>query len=404
MSRYSKNVINNNYNIDKLNFTKIKKELETIPKIIKNHNKIGLKPCSSMSDIYKNNLNEKKYFEQNQNKNNFTPKTLSYKKSSSFKNIQNINIKNDINSSFNDDIIIQIKKENNQEINKIINLYELKIKEISLFYETKFCDLNQLLSDNLNEYKLLSSDYISLAQHKSIIIDLKKNYNDLLNKTKENYEKLIKKLTDIMKYKTKYQDLIKRLQVYTIYEVDINEIEKKFVNNLNEKLNNKLNEQNKGYHSYFNDFYLINQLDEDINYHQKMFELKQLYQEKLTELKFNNNNQFNNLINQVKYIFDNYSNFSSDDFLNTEKKDNMNDINLKNNINNYKDKYKNEIINLSGYKENECKSISNSEISSKNYNQNSSNEIDNLLNIISSNENIHKPETMEINNKLSSLK
>ena len=397
MSRYSKNLINNNYNVDKLNFTKIKKELESIPKIIKNHNKIGLRSCSSMTDIYNNNLNEKKYFEQNQNKNNFTPKTLSYKKSSSFKNIQNLNIKNDINSSFNDDIIIQIKKENNKEINKIINLYELKIKEISLFYETKFNDLNQLLSNNLNEYKLLSSDYIPLAQHKTIINDLKKNYNDLLNKTKENYEKIIKKLTDIMKYKTKYQDLIKRLQIYTIYEVDINDI----VDNLNEKLNT-LNGQKKGNHSYFNDFYLINQLDEDINYHQKMFELKQLYQEKLTELKINNNNQFDNLINQVKYIFDNYSNFSSEDFLNPEKKDYINqNINLKNNINKNKDESK---FNLSGYKENECKSISNSEISSKNFNQNSSNEIDNLLNIISSNENVHKPETMEINQKLSSFK
>ena len=97
-----------------------------------------------------------------------------------------------------------------------------------------------------------------------------------------------------------------------------------------------------------------------------------------------------------------YSNFSSEDFLNPEKKDYINqNINLKNNINKNKDESK---FNLSGYKENECKSISNSEISSKNFNQNSSNEIDYLLNIISSNENVHKPETMEINQKLSSLK
>ena len=45
MSRPSSNQISYNYNIDKLNFSKIKKELETIPNIIKNHNKIGLRSC-----------------------------------------------------------------------------------------------------------------------------------------------------------------------------------------------------------------------------------------------------------------------------------------------------------------------------------------------------------------------
>ena len=413
MSKYSSNLISNNYNynIDKLNFTKIKKELETIPKIIKNHNKIGLKPCFSMTDLHNNNnnnnnnmndLNDQKYFEQNQNKTNYTPKTLSYKKSSSFRGFQNIynnnmNEKIDINSSFNDDIIIQIKKENNKEINKIKSLYELKIREISLFYETKFCDLNKLLNNNLNEYKLLSSNYISLAQHKTIINDIKKNYNELLNKTKENCEKVIKKLTDIMKNKTKYKDLIKRLQLYTIYEVKINDIEKIIINNLNEKLNNNIKGNN-----YFNDFYLISQLDEDINYHKKIFELNQLYQEKLTELKINNNDQFDNLINQVKYIYDNYSNFSSDDFLSTKKKIYINkDLNkdiIVNNIKNKENDNKNEMLDLSGYKENVCKSISNSD------NQNSSKEIDSLLNIISSNENRNKPQVMEINYKQSSFK
>ena len=59
---------------------------------------------------------------------------------------------------------------------------------------------------------------------------------------------------------------------------------------------------------------------------------------------------------------------------------------------------KKEIIDLSEYKENECKSISNSR-SSENINQNSSKELANLLNIDTSNENHLKPEIMEINFK-----
>ena len=69
-----------------------------------------------------------------------------------------------------------------------------------------------------------------------------------------------------------------------------------------------------------------------------------------------------------------------------------------NNNKNKENDNKNEIFDLSGYKENVCKSISNSD------NQNSSKEIDSLLNIISSNENHNKPQVMEINYKQSSFK
>ena len=299
MSIHSSNYINYNYNIDKLNYSKIKKELESIPKIIKNHNK--LRPCLSMTD-YNNhgqinnsknlNLKDDLYLKNSNNfptKNILSQKSLSYKKGTYNIYKNNLYERNDTNNSFNEDIIIKIKKENNKEINNIKNLYERKIKEITLFYENKFINLNNLLKDNLNQYKLLASDYISISKHKNIINELKQNYNELLNKTKENYEKLIYKLTDIMKNKTKYQDLIQRLQLYTIYEVEINEIEKKLVNSLNEKISAKLNEKNKGDIYYFNDFYLLSQLDEDINYHKKICEIKQLYQEKLTELKNNNN-------------------------------------------------------------------------------------------------------------------
>lgn len=398
MSRHFSNQLNCNYNVDKLNFNKIKKELETIPKIMKNHNKIGLRKCSSMTDInnndpnISNNLNEEsdieiiKNFGQNL-------KSFSNKKSSSFMrkyNDRNNGEKNDLNNSVNNETIIQIKKENKKEVNNIKNLYEKKIKEITLFYENKIIDLNKLLKDNLNDYKLLCSNYISLTEHKKIINDLKKDYNELLSETKENYEKLINELTSILKSKNKYQDLIHRLQLYTKYELEINDIEKILVKDLNEKI-----EENKASSNYFNDFYLLSQLDEDINYHKKICELKQIYNENMSQLKINNNNQLNNLINQVKYIYDNYLNYSSNNFLSKDINNNM-ELNIK--------KKNTKIdINNSAFDKKESKSISNTERNSEYINHYSSKENDNLLDVDNSNENHLKPEKMEINYKPSSF-
>jgi len=398
MSRHFSNQLNCNYNVDKLNFNKIKKELETIPKIMKNHNKIGLRKCSSMTDInnndpnISNNLNEEsdieiiKNFGQNL-------KSFSNKKSSSFMrkyNDRNNGEKNDLNNSVNNETIIQIKKENKKEINNIKNLYEKKIKEITLFYENKIIDLNKLLKDNLNDYKLLCSNYISLTEHKKIINDLKKDYNELLSETKENYEKLINELTSILKSKNKYQDLIHRLQLYTKYELEINDIEKILVKDLNEKI-----EENKASSNYFNDFYLLSQLDEDINYHKKICELKQIYNENMSQLKINNNNQLNNLIDQVKYIYDNYLNYSSNNFLSKDINNNM-ELNIK--------KKNTKIdINNSAFDKKESKSISNTERNSEYINHYSSKENDNLLDVDNSNENHLKPEKMEINYKPSSF-
>ena len=398
MSRHFSNQLNCNYNVDKLNFNKIKKELETIPKIMKNHNKIGLRKCSSMTDInnndpnISNNLNEEsdieiiKNFGQNL-------KSFSNKKSSSFMkkyNDRNNGEKNDLNNSVNNEALIQIKKENKKEVNNIKNLYEKKIKEITLFYENKIIDLNKLLKDNLNDYKLLCSNYISLTEHKKIINDLKKDYNELLSETKENYENLINELTSILKSKNKYQDLIHRLQLYTKYELEINDIEKILVKDLNEKI-----EENKASSNYFNDFYLLSQLDEDINYHKKICELKQIYNENMSQLKINNNNQLNNLINQVKYIYDNYLNYSSNNFLSKDINNNM-ELNIR--------KKNTKIdINNSAFDKKESKSISNTERNSEYINHYSSKENDNLLDVDNSNENHLKPEKMEINYKPSSF-
>lgn len=405
MSRHFSNQLNYNYNIDKLNFNKIKKELETIPKIMKNHNKIGVRSCSSMTDInnneqnISNNLNEESEIETIKNFGQ-NLKSFSHKKSSSFvkKYDRNNGEKNDLNNSGNNDIIIQIKKENKKEVNNIKNLYEKKIKEITLFYENKIIDLNKLLKDNLNDYKLLCSNYISLTEHKKIINDLKKDYNELLNETKENYEKLINELTTILKSKNKYQDLIHRLQLYTKYEIEINDIEKILVKNINEKI-----EENKASSSYFNDFYLLSQLDEDINYHKKICELKQIYNENMCQLKINNNNQLNNLINQVKYIYDNYLNYSSNNFMSNKQIINKNKIFGNDMELNIKEKIKKIDINNSAFEKKESKSISNTERNSEYINHYTSRENDNLLDVDNSNENHLKPEKMEINYKPSSF-
>ena len=363
---------------------------------IQNNDQINLSKILSEEQYIKNS-------EYNNNKTDYIPKSLSHQKYSAIINNQNknkyINEIIDTNPTINENMIIQIKNQNNKEINKIKDLYQRKIKEISQFYELKLFDMNKLLTTTLNQYKTLSSNYIPLTEHKNIINNLKSYYNELLNKTKDNYDKLVNELTNIMKKKNKYQDLIQRLQLYTIYEIDINGIEEKLINELNDKTKNKI----RGNSYYFNDYYLLSQLDEDINYHKKICELEQVYQEKLSELKINNNNQFNNLINQVKNIYENYSNYSTDKFLNNKELCNKYiDIKIDNNKNN-KD-IKSEINDLLAHKENECESILNSDKSSAFICQNSSQEIDNLLNMNMSNENHIKPESMKINCMPSSLK
>ena len=396
-----------NYNLNKLNFGKIKNELRLIPQIIRNHKKIGLYSCLSASNIYNkklisinNNSNKEINENGNENRNKYknqrhkTPtlrksKTIQMTNSDDINIINNLN-KNNLNSrtTINDmltneeDIFFQIKFENNRQIGKIKKLYEKKISELNLFYENKFTNLNKLLKNNISDFAKLSKNFISFEEHNKIINDIKKTYNDLLENTKNNYEKLIEDLTNIMKQNIKYKDLIHRLQLYTKYEIDIEEIEKKIVENFNEKINNEINNKD-----YFKDFYLITQLDEDINYHKKICEINQLYNEKLAEIKLNQNNEFNNLSKYVKNIFEKqiYMYENSDlTNINNNKKQNLK---LNNNF-----IINNKTQNLFNEKENN----SNSEKSYENNNYSSSKEIEQLLNIPDSCEGRLKPEIMEI--------
>ena len=397
----SKDNLNHKYNFDKLNFKKIKKELDIIPQIIRNHNKLGLRSCISASNIYNTkNIcithNSNKETNEIEYRNNYNPiqKMVSLKKSKSIQvrnnddnaitNFNNININSKIsnnNTLLNEeDIFIQIKLENNRQINKIKNLYEKKISELNIFYENKFINLNKLLQNNISDFSKLSKNYISINEHNKIINDMKKTYNDLINKTKQNYEKIINELTDIMKNDIKYKDLIHRLQLYTKYEIDIDEIEKKIVNNFNMKINDEINNRD-----YFKDFYLISQLDEDIIYHKKICQMNQLYNEKMTEIKLNQNIKFDNLIKYVKNCFNNNIYLYENNIINNDKKENLK---LSSNI------IKN--INQPCYKESENKSNSYSSKSYENNNHSSSKEIEKLLNIPDSFENRLKPEVMEI--------
>ena len=412
------NQINCSYNLDKLNFRKLKKELDIIPKIIRNHNKIGLRSCISASNIYSNkkicitnNSNKETIkIENRNNRNNNAQKSLSLKKSKSIQLMsdEDINIINNNNNNFieriwfdntktilnEEDIFIQIKLENKRQIDKLKSSYEKKYSELNLFYENKFLNLNKLLQKNVSDFTKLYKDYIPLYEHNKIINDIKKANNDLLNKTKQNYEKLINDLTEIIKNKTKYQDLIHRLQLYTVYEIDIKEIEKKLV----QKFNEKISEINNKGNDYFKDYYLISQLEEDINYHKKICEMNQLYNEKLCELKINQNNKFDNLLKYVNNLYKDYSNNNiiiiNNDINNLNNKKNLKLMNNKKiNLDDKSDASNNQIVG----KENENKSISYSEKSFENNNHSSSKEIDNLLNIPDSFDNKLNPEIMEIN-------
>ena len=157
-----------NYNLNKLNFGKIKNELRLIPQIIRNHKKIGLHSCLSASNIYNkkfisinNNSNKEINENGNENRNKYknqrhkTPtlrksKTIQMTNSDDINIINNLN-KNNLNSrtTINDmltneeDIFFQIKLENNRQIGKIKKLYEKKISELNLFYENKFTNLKK---------------------------------------------------------------------------------------------------------------------------------------------------------------------------------------------------------------------------------------------------------------------
>ena len=409
MSKENKIQINCNFDFDKLNFKKIKKELDVIPKIIRNHNKIGLRPCISASNInnHKNicftNNSTKENDKRNRNCNLELQKTTSITKSKTIQilNDEDINTLNNNTNNYNnyniiekaplnynntntilsnEDIFIQLNLENKRQLDKIKLLYDKKYSELNLFYENKFANLNNLLQKNISEYNDLYKNYIPLYEHNRIINDIQKTSNDLLEKTKQNYEKLINELTDIMKHKLKYKDLIHRMQLYIKYEIDIDEIEKKIVQKFNEKIN-EINNQGNG-NDYFKDFYLISQLDRDINYHKKIFEMEQVYNEKLAEIKLGQNNKLDNLIKYVNNLFDNDLHFFNDKL-------------------NYNFKNKKENLKLS---ENNIKKLLNKEnenisLFDKSNNNNNSfpKENDKLLNISDLYENRLKPQVIEVN-------
>ena len=133
MSKDNLNQVNFNYNLDKLNFGKIRKELDMIPQIIRNHNKIGLRSCISATNIYShknifisNNSNKEIFELDNRNIYNIkthNPVTLKKSKSIQIKDNDDINIISNTNNNINlnsrtfhnnsllseEDIFIQIK-------------------------------------------------------------------------------------------------------------------------------------------------------------------------------------------------------------------------------------------------------------------------------------------------------
>ena len=352
------NYINPQYDVDKLNFKKIKKELQSIPKIIKKNSKMGIR-SSSMTDISKH-----KY--------DYTSPH---------------------NSKSDNDYFVTIKKENLNAINNIKKIYEQKINDVTRLYEEKISDLNKLLQDSLNEFKNLSCNYISLIQHNNIIQSLKQNYNEVLNETKNNYENLISELTDIMKYKNNYQDLLERLQFYKINQVDIEQIESKLFNDL------KDSSKDKNY--LISDYFLLSQLEHEIVYHKKLFEIKQAYTEKFSEVKNNRNFELDNLIKNVNNLFDYLYNNTTFE-VNENNNDNYTDNNkiIKNTNSKGDVVLEGETINYESMKQKE----DSLEEKENDCGENKTNEsVERFLNY-DTNDNPLKPQVMDTNFKLTDLK
>ena len=180
MSKDNKNQINCNFNFDKLNFKKIKKELDVIPKIIRNHNKIGLRSCISASNIYNHKnicfagdstkeINDRRH--RNNNNNNLElQNTMSLTKCKTIQVLNDEDINTLQNNNFNiiertslnnsnpntiinnEDIGIQLNLENKRHLDKMKSIYEKKYSELNSFYENKFFNLNKLLQQHISEF------------------------------------------------------------------------------------------------------------------------------------------------------------------------------------------------------------------------------------------------------------
>ena len=312
------------FNIDKLNLDKIKKEIVSVPNLITNKSKIGFRSSTSfnhsryndtlskesnnhfsLTPIFSTRLLEKTNEINNeiiQNETLFSKKLSFNKNENIINNDININIDsigNKENNNIDDkDEIMNIINNNNSYdyIRKIINVYENKIKDISNIYNEKLKNLEKSYQFLTKKIQTSSGTYITLIEHNNIINNLNLKWKKTLSSIKNQYEKQISNLTNIMKYKEKYRSLLNRMGNYKRNEIEIKKIEEKLIENKIKK--NKENE-------YSSDLYLLSQLSQEIEYNNSISELNLLYIENLDKLNFENMKKFSNLSLKVTQVFNN---------------------------------------------------------------------------------------------------
>ena len=164
-------------------------------------------------------------------------------------------------------------------------------------------ELKELLASKkniLNNYKKRNEqskkNKKKLIEHNNIINNLNLKWKKTLTSIKNQYEKQISNLTNIMKYKEKYRSLLNRMGNYKRNEIEIKKIEEKLIENKIKK--NKENE-------YSSDLYLLSQLSQEIEYNNSISELNLLYIENLDKLNFENMKKFSNLSLKVTQVFNN---------------------------------------------------------------------------------------------------
>ena len=152
---------------------------------------------------------------------------------------------------------------------KICENYEQKIKELTLFYESKIFTYEKKIMSEINHLKDISVNYISLDQYNNIIANLNVKWSEKFNEAKKEYEAYIERLTNILTYKEKYRGLLSRMYFYKAKELDISKIEEALKD---ESLSNRPKKKNNMF--YLEDLTRISELSEEINYSSGMQMMK----------------------------------------------------------------------------------------------------------------------------------
>lgn len=302
------------YNVDKLNFSSIKKEISNVPKIIRKKSQLGFRSNTSMhNDSFGGekklmsltpSRSHKKNLSQDTNSypammSNTTPETYSGFENNLGKN-SNI-YTNNIARNFKEKINLMkiehkkaldlLAKENQDYVKNLTDSYEQRLKDLKGFYELKYERYEKSLKDNLNDFKNLAANYININKHKEIINFLNAQWTKKFSLMKKEYENYINNLTNILKIKDKYRGLLTRLLMYKKNNISI------------EKIEEVLNPKRENF-SQVEDIMKLSQLTEEVNYYAAIFEMKLIYHDKMNKIKSDTETKLDNLVQIINNKFD----------------------------------------------------------------------------------------------------